>query len=222
MNLSLNTYRQEPQSKTAHYAVVLLHGYGSHGQDLISLAPHWQKILPETLFLSPDAPEPLDMMPGMGGFQWFSLANRDPQTYLEGARRAAPILDQYIDEILEQTGLSAEKLAIVGFSQGTMMALQVGLRRKDRIAGILGYSGALIDTEGLDAQVRGSEEWKPPVHLIHGDADEVVSIESYYAAQEVLRQNNYPMSGHVTPALGHGIDNDGIESGAQFLNKILK
>jgi len=209
----LNDYTQGPKSGEApKQLVVLLHGYGSNGQDLISLAPYWQTVLPDAIFVSPDAPFPCEA--GMG-YQWFSLQDYTPQKLLEGTQEAHPVLNAYLDSLLDEYGLADKDMALVGFSQGTMMSLYTGPRRKGTIAGILGYSGALIGADGLAA------ENKPPIHLIHGEADSVVPVEAYHQAHEILMKNGFQVSGHTTPDLPHSIDGQGIESGANFLSKIL-
>lgn len=221
MAFNLNTYSLAPASgNKPKNVVVLLHGYGSNGEDLISLAPYWQKALPDTVFLSPDAHERCEIAPNIG-YQWFSLkganpsddlvVNRDPTKYLQGVRDAAPVLSKYLDEVLDYYSLENKDLALVGFSQGCMMALHVGLRRGEKVAGILGYSGSLIDTHGLEIA------HKVPIHLIHGQDDDVVPIESYYHAKESLQKAGFDVSGHSTPHLGHSIDEDGVEGGARFL-----
>ncbi|PZQ44400.1 MAG: phospholipase [Micavibrio aeruginosavorus] len=214
--MSLKTYVHSPKSgKKPESMVILLHGLGANGQDLLGLAQFWQRLLPDTVFLSPDAPFPCDMAPV--GFQWFSLQDWSPASILEGVQTAAPILDAYIDEMLEKYGLSDDKLALVGFSQGTMMSLYAGPRRKKKIAGVLGYSGALIGAETLGE----SAVHKIPVHLVHGDFDMVVPITAYYMALESLESHGFTVSGGVTAGLGHGIDDEGIESGGEFLSKVL-
>ena len=148
--------------------IVLLHGVGADGHDLIELAPLLAPLLPQTLFIAPDAPEPCDLAPF--GRQWFSLADRRPEALLAGVARAAPVLDAYLDGLLAQYGLTADRLALLGFSQGTMLALHAAPRRPAPLAAVLGYSGALIDDGRLAAEHRSA----PPVLLIHGDADEVI------------------------------------------------
>jgi phospholipase/carboxylesterase len=224
MSLSLNTYKKEPLSGGApKQVIVLLHGYGSNGQDLISLAPYWQRALPDAVFISPDAPEPCELAPTQG-FQWFSLMSENeggelqikgPAKYLIGARAAKPALDDYLDEVLMEYGLANADLALVGFSQGSMMALHVGPRRAGKIAGALGYSGSLIDEDNLQ------NAHKIPVRLIHGEADDVVPVESYTHAKKTLEKLSFPVSGHTTKYLGHGIDNDGIEGGTEFLQLVF-
>lgn len=209
----LNHYTNAPHSGgKPKQLVVLLHGYGSNGRDLISLAPYWQTGVPDAIFVSPDAPFPCEL--GMG-YQWFSLMERTPQTMLTGTEKAAPILDKFLDNLLDKYGLEDKHMALVGFSQGTMMSLYAGPRRKNKIAGVLGYSGALVGEEGLEAAN------KPPIHLIHGENDSVVPVSSYHRAVEVLSEKGFDLSGHTTPMLDHSIDGEGIESGATFLAKTL-
>jgi phospholipase/carboxylesterase len=193
--------------------IVLLHGYGSNGQDLISLAPYFAQNLPDAVFISPDAPFPCEI--GVG-FQWFSLAEYTPEKLLEGTLAAHPLLDNYLDKLLEEYNLSNENMALIGFSQGTMMSLYTGLRRKSPISGILGYSGALIGAETLP-----NDENKPPICLIHGESDSVVPVVRYHDARAQLEEKGYVVSGQTTPNLGHSIDEEGIKSGQNFLSKIL-
>lgn len=214
--MSLKTYTHSPASGCKPKSIVfLLHGLGANGMDLLGLAPLWAKDLPDTVFVSPDAPFPCDMAPV--GYQWFSLQDWSPHSILEGVKTAEPILNDYISKTLEQYGLTDDKAALVGFSQGTMMSLYAGPRRKSRMAGILGYSGALVGGEGLaDSAVQ-----KPPVHLIHGESDSVVPVAAYHAARNALIASGFDVTGQATPHLMHGIDDDGIESGAAFLQSVL-
>jgi len=210
----MQDYRIEPASgQPPKTLVVLLHGYGSNGQDLISLAPYWQRHLPDTAFVSMDAPFLCEA--GMG-YQWFSLQDYTPEALLKGAQTAAPHLDKFVDNLLKDYDLPAEKLALAGFSQGTMMALYAGLRRSPPIAGVLGYSGALIGAESLP-----EDGGKPPVMLIHGETDSVVPVEAWHQAQEILKARGYNLSGHTTPNLEHSIDMHGIEKGGEFLKSVL-
>jgi phospholipase/carboxylesterase len=209
----LHHYTWGPASGNApKQIIVLLHGYGSNGQDLISLAPYWAPAVPDALFVSPDAPFPCEM--GVGG-QWFSLSEYTPEKLLEGAQIAAPLLDAYLDDVLNEYDLEDKDLALVGFSQGTMMSLYNGPRRSNQIAGVLGYSGALIGEEGLGAGT------KPPIHLIHGASDSVVPVAAYHSAVKSLTENGFLVSGHTTPRLEHSIDEEGIESGSKFFSKIF-
>jgi phospholipase/carboxylesterase len=195
--------------------VLLLHGYGSNGQDLIGLADMWADGLPDTLFVSPDAFAPCEM--GFG-FQWFSLQSWLPQHLLGGAEAVAVQLNSYIDELLERYGLDESKLALVGFSQGTMMSLYIAPRRKKAVAGVLGYSGALLGGEGL---AKNAAAVRMPIHLVHGDVDPVVHVGAYYHAAETLKQAGYEVTGGVTRGLVHSIDEPGLRDGLSFLQRIL-
>ncbi|MEM7224864.1 MAG: dienelactone hydrolase family protein [Pseudomonadota bacterium] len=196
---------------TADSLVVLLHGLGADGNDLIGLAPDLGRLLPTTAFVSPNAPFPCDMAPF--GRQWFSLQDRAPQALLAGARLAAPILDGFIDDELARHGLGDERLALLGFSQGTMMSLYVALRRAKPAACVLGYSGALIGAETLTAEIKS----RPPVLLVHGEADEVVPFTAMAAAERALAAAEVPVAAERRPGLGHGIDPEGLRRGAAFL-----
>ena len=195
--------------------VLLLHGLGADGHDLIGLAPYWAGLLPEAEFIAPDAPYPCDMAPF--GRQWFSLQDRSPAAILAGVRAAAPMLDAFIDEALRARGLGDEALALVGFSQGTMMSLYVGLRRATACAGILGFSGALIGAESLPQEIRS----RPPVLLIHGDADEVVPPQALPLAAKGLESAGVAVEAVLRPGLGHSIDEDGLRRGGAFLRGCL-
>jgi phospholipase/carboxylesterase len=193
--------------------VVLLHGLGADGSDLIGLAPYWAPLMPEAEFVSPDAPFPCDMAPF--GRQWFSLQDRSPASILAGVRAAAPMLDAFIDEQLDARGLDESKLALVGFSQGTMMSLFVGLRRAQALAGIVGYSGALIGADSLAQEIRSH----PPVLLIHGDADEIVPPQALPMAVKGLDSAGVPVEMLVCHGLGHGINEEGLRRGGEFLQR---
>jgi phospholipase/carboxylesterase len=196
--------------------VVLLHGLGANGADLLGLAPHWAEHLPHTAFVAPDAPEPCDMAPF--GFQWFSLQDRTPLAMMHGVATAAPVLDAFLDEVLAERGLDDRHLALVGFSQGTMMSLHVGLRRAATPAAIVGYSGALLAGPELFLQIRA----RPPVLLVHGDADPVVSVGALDAAAIGLRAVGIAVETERRPGLGHAIDEVGLERGGEFLAARLK
>jgi phospholipase/carboxylesterase len=190
----------------------MLHGVGSDGADLISLAPLWSAAAPGALFLSPDAPEPCDMAPF--GRQWFSLKDRDPQVLLQEVRRAAPTLQKSISTHLAQYQVSYSRLVLMGFSQGSMMALFAAPRLPSAVAGVMAYSGALLwEPEGA--------QHRPPVLLIHGEADDVVPLSAHRYAKQTLAANGFSVAGHTTPGLGHGIDQAGIEAGAAFLAQAL-
>jgi phospholipase/carboxylesterase len=195
--------------------VVLLHGYGSNGDDLIGLAPFFAQALPEAEFLSPNAPFPCELSPF--GFQWFGLEDRTPEMMLGGTRLAAEILDRFLDAELAKRGLSDRDLALVGFSQGTMMSLHVGPRRPRPIAGILGFSGSLIAPQLLAEEIKS----KPPVFLVHGTADQVVPFGALAQAESALRDAGVPVQTESRPGLVHSIDQAGAQKGALFLRRCL-
>jgi phospholipase/carboxylesterase len=199
----------------ARSMVILLHGYGSNGADLIGLAPYWRGALPDTVFLSPNAPEPCPGAPG--GFQWWALSNPDRSDRAAGLKRAAPVLNAFIDAELARHGLSEDRLALVGFSQGTMLALHVGPRRERPLAGIVGYSGMLAD----EAQLAVEARTKPPVLLIHGDADPMIPVAAFHQAKDALERQGFPLESHVSPGLVHSIDEAGLRLGGQFLARVL-
>lgn len=199
----------------ARQLVVLLHGVGADGNDLIQLAPYFAQVLPEAEFISPHAPFHYDMAPF--GHQWFSLQDRTPQAMAAGVRLAAPILDAFLDAELLRRGLDDSALALVGFSQGTMMALHVALRRRQPCAAVVGYSGALVAPETLSEEIAS----RPPVLLVHGADDDVVPVDCTTIAVQVLEEAGLTVYAQVRPELGHGIDEDGIALGAAFLSQRL-
>jgi phospholipase/carboxylesterase len=193
--------------------VVLLHGVGVDGSDLIDLAPFFANILPDAAFVAPDAPQEFDMAPF--GRQWFSLQDRTNEVIAAGVRQTAPLLDAYIDEQLAQWGVGDADLALIGFSQGTMMALHVALRRAKPPAALVGFSGALVDPGSLAEEIRG----KPRVLLIHGEKDEVVNPASLATAEQVLASVGVPVLTELRPDLGHGIDGPGAQMALKFLGQ---
>src|ERR1700730_4014741 len=196
--------------------VVLLHGVGANGNDLISLARAWRTILPETEFIAPNAPFPCDYAPGAR--QWFSLADRAPEKLLAGLREPAKILDRLFDELLASRQLGDARLALAGFSQGAATALYAGLRRQTQIAGIVAFSGALPGAEGMRRDIRS----KAPVLLVHGEADNAVPFQSMANAKATLEAAGVPVTAVARPRLGHAIDDAGIALAAEFLLDVLK
>lgn len=193
--------------------VILLHGVGVDGSDLIGLAPFLSSVLPDAAFVAPDAPQAFDMAPF--GRQWFSLQDRTASVIAAGVRATAPILDAFIDEQLEHWGVSDSDLALVGFSQGTMMALHVALRRAKAPAAVVGFSGALVDAPSLAAEITA----KPRVLLIHGADDEVVNPASLPTAEQALAALGVPVLTELRPGLGHGIDGPGAQMALAFLGQ---
>ena len=208
--------RRPPVGAAAAEAlVILVHGYGADGNDLIDLASYWAEDLPAVAFVSPHAPDPCEMAPF--GRQWFSLVDRSPAAMLAGVRGAAKILNDFIDAELARQNLTADKLALVGFSQGTMMSLFVGPRRERQIAGIVGYSGRLIAPDLLPRETKT----KPPVTLLHGAADEIVPPQSLDMAVAGLATAGINADHEMRAGLGHSIDERGLAVGGAFLKRVL-
>ncbi len=177
---------------------------------MIGLAPHWQDALPDALFLAPHAPQRCGMIGP--GYQWWDLSGFSPSALAAGAASAAPAIDALIDRKLKQYGLTEADLALVGFSQGTMMALHVGLRRPRPVAAIVGYSGMLTATPKL----AHNDFPKPPVLLVHGTADPVVPIAALHSAEGELRRLGVPVTVQ-SHGLAHSVDPDGLKLGQDFL-----
>ena len=207
--------RIEPRGGPAKRLVVFLHGYGADGNDLIDIGRLWAPRMPDTAFVSPHAPEPCSEAPT--GRQWFPLAGIDPTKLREGVLTAAPILNEFLDQELARHQLTDDRLALVGFSQGTMMALHVAPRRAKALAGVVGYSGLLPGPEFLKSEARQH----PPVLLVHGDADPLIPSIALYAAVRVLGDAGFQAEWHVRPGLAHGIDQRGLDLGAAFLTRVL-
>ena len=209
--MALDGPRVRPAREPATHLVVLCHGYGSDGNDLIALAPHWQGVVPGAAFASPNAPDRCAGAPS--GYQWFPLSRIDPQETLKGAEIAAPRLNEFLDAELARLKLTGDKLALVGFSQGTMMALHVGLRRRPQPAAIVGFSGMLVGGELLPRF-----EQAPPVLLTHGDEDTVIPAQALFMSANALAALGVPVQWHLARGLGHGIDPDSLTLAGRFLS----
>jgi phospholipase/carboxylesterase len=201
-------------TSNAKQLVVFLHGYGADGKDLIALGKQWQTILPDAAFVSPHAPESCGQSPM--GRQWFPLTMRDPAERWTGVNKAQPVLEAFLDAELARHGLDGSKLALVGFSQGTMMALHTGLRRKISPAAIVGFSGVLVGPEHLAAARPGPKA--PPVLLIHGSDDDVIPADALFASADGLDEAGIPSQWHLSAGIGHGIDAGGLTHAALFLS----
>ena len=215
---TLSGPRVDAASGESSSLVIFLHGYGADGNDLIGLAQPLAQVLPNTAFISPDAPEPCRAAPM--GRQWFPISYLDgssEQEMNDGFVRAGTILHAFIDERIAESGLSADRVALVGFSQGTMMSLEVGLRREQALAGIVGFSGRLLRAETLDEEIKS----KPPVLLVHGADDPMVPPASLDAARGALDNVGVEVGAHMRPGLGHGIDPGGLQLAAEFLSRVL-
>jgi phospholipase/carboxylesterase len=211
---ALDGPRWGPASKgTPRQLVVLCHGLGADGYDLIDLAPTWAQALPDAAFVAPDAPDPCDQ--GPTGRQWWSVVDRSPPVVEAGVRRAATFLNPFIDAELARLGLPADAYALMGFSQGAMTALFTGLRRPTAPRAILAFSGALVAPESLAAELTH----RPSVLLVHGEADDVVPVGRSREAEAALRAAGVPVEAIYVPRLGHGIDDTGLAMGALTLQR---
>jgi phospholipase/carboxylesterase len=205
---------------------VFLHGYGADGNDLIELGRQWRALLPQAAFVSPHAPERCLGAPM--GRQWFALSNRPPddpagaEDRWNGVVKARGAVDAFLDAELQRLGLDDSKLALVGFSQGTMMALHVGLRRNRAPAAIVGFSGMLVGDQQLkEATARDARGAPPPVLLIHGDQDPMIPLEAMFVAAEALAGAQVPTQWHLSLGIAHGIDEGGLRDGGLFLAQAL-
>ncbi|MEM6848604.1 MAG: alpha/beta fold hydrolase [Pseudomonadota bacterium] len=190
--------------------VVFVHGYGADGNDLIGLADVFAPSLPGAAFASPHAPGTTPM----GGREWFPLTMRDPSEYARGVNAAAPALQAFIDDELARHGLSDDRLALVGFSQGTMMALHVAYRRAQPIAAVVGYSGLCADADTGPLKAA-------PTLLVHGTEDQVLPAGLTLQAAQSLGGAGVPVEWHFIPGLGHGIEQQGLSMAAQHLGRAL-
>jgi phospholipase/carboxylesterase len=198
------------------HLIVLLHGFGADGNDLIGLAPVLAPLMPDAVFHAPNAPYPCEGNPM--GYQWFGINRLDPASRLAGTRSAAPFVDSFLDEKLAEYRLDESKTVLVGFSQGTMMSLHVGLRRTKQLAGIVGFSGALSGSEVLKDEIKS----RPPVLLVHGDADPMLPHQLTEQAAQALQQNGIEVAVHIARGVGHGIDQTGLSLAARFLLDVFK
>jgi phospholipase/carboxylesterase len=216
MAVTLDGPRLPAKSRTTEQLVVFLHGYGANGNDLIAIGKQWRNLMPGAAFVAPNAPEPCGQAPG--GRQWFRLTMRDPGERWTGVNKAAPVLGAFLDRELDRHGLDDSKLALVGFSQGTMLALHAGLRRAQTPGGILGYSGELVGAERQDQTAMAKSAGKfPPILLVHGSQDDVIPAEALFLSAGELARAGIPCQWHLSIGLGHGIDGEGLLHGGLFL-----
>ena len=217
MAAALDGPRLEPRAGQARQLVVFLHGYGADGNDLIALGQEWQQLLPNAAFVSPHAPEACAGAPM--GKQWFELTFRNPDERWLGVNKAMPALQTFLDAELTRRQLAPEALALVGFSQGTMMALHAGLRRAKAPAAIVGYSGLYVTPEGQEGPTRAQSEIRvrPPVLLVHGAQDELIPAQALFISANLLSAAEVPVEWHLSQGVGHGIDGEGLRHGGEFL-----
>tara|TARA_B100000579_G_scaffold144004_1_gene116882 strand:+ start:513 stop:1166 length:654 start_codon:yes stop_codon:yes gene_type:complete len=216
MKFSLSANVLEPLSKIKpKNAVILCHGYGGDGKDISILAGYWRTYLPDTIFICPDAPEKCEASPS--GFQWFDLTDQDPEQILSKSLVAENKLNKLIDEVKKGYNLLANQIIIGGFSQGSMISLQTGIKRKDKINSILGYSGKIIDLEHLSKNIVS----RPNIFLMHGDIDQVVPVDGLLEAKNFFNKNNYEIETKIFKDCEHRIPMEGSSLGLQFIKKHL-
>lgn len=204
-----------PTSGTTKKLMVLLHGYGSDGNDLISLGTFWRDRLADTMFVAPNAPQPCDINPA--GYQWFPVDGNDLATsWRNGAASAGPVIKQFLQDLWAETGLEAKDTLLVGFSQGAMMALDVGLSIDETLMGIIAFSGGLVAPEEVGELVKS----RPPVCLLHGAEDDIVPVRMSVVSSEALKKQGLDVTIHISPGAGHMIAPDGIEIANEFIAKV--
>lgn len=200
--------------KLSDSVVLMFHGYGSSGDDLIGIGRAWQKFLPKTVFLAPNGIDPWE---GGGlGHQWFSIKNHNTKNFkFTAMSKIIPIIKKYINEILCVYEILPSRLVLMGFSQGSMLALRVGLEKDINLAGIIVYSGAFIREENFRPNIH------VPVALFHGKKDESIPYSMFLETQKKLESLNVSVTSKIYPLLGHGISEESIKDGLLFLNQIL-
>ena len=206
--------RRPAASGETKSVVVFLHGYGADGADLLGLADPLAPHLRDTVFIAPDGPEPCASNPA--GFQWFPIPTIDgssEEDMDDGADQAARDINAFLDQVLEQEGIGPDQLIVFGFSQGTMMALDVLPRRREPVAGLVAFSGRILDPQEFASHVIS----RTPVLLVHGDQDEMVPPGHFNEAGEVLSQAGFEVYGHVMEGTGHGISPDGLSVALTFM-----
>jgi len=212
----LETTSALPLSKNKpHQAVILCHGYGGDGKDINSLAINWQRFLPDAIFLSPNAPEVCAINPQ--GFQWFDLASDKEEIILEKSLIAEEKLNTFLDQVADNFQLESKKMALVGFSQGCMMSIQVGLKRKKQIGCLIGYSGKIINQKHLLDNINS----KPKIFLMHGENDTIVPATHLLEAKEYLKKCGINVKTKMFKNCEHKIPVEGSSLGLDFLKKNL-
>ena len=219
MTRVLTAGRKEPKSGDTRSAVVFLHGYGANGADLLGLADPLADHLPDTLFVAPDAPENCAGSPF--GYQWFPIPWIDGSSEEESSRgmqQAVEDLNAFLDALMVDEDLLPEQVCLFGFSQGTMMSLHVAPRREDPVAGIVAFSGRLLEPELLADEVQS----RMPILLVHGDQDDVVPVQSLPQAAEALQNAGFSdVYAHVMKGTAHGIAPDGLSVALAFIRDQL-
>ena len=216
MSYSLNSIVLEPISKEKpKNAIILCHGYGGNGKDISLLANYWKNYLTDTIFICPNAPEKCAVSPT--GFQWFDLMDQTEDQILTKSLVAEIKLNKLIDEVKQKNNLKSNQVALAGFSQGSMICLQTGIKRKDQINSIIGYSGKIIDTNHLDKNINS----RPKIILMHGEKDEVVPVSFLLEAKEFFIKNQYKIETKIFKNCEHRIPSEGSSIGLEFIKKNL-
>ena len=215
----LNVKEKIPSSGSVKKIVIFLHGYGADGADLFSLSEPLSEQLPDCFFASPDAPRKCGASPF--GYEWFPIPDIDGSTIpdmMQALASSEKLIIKLIDGYKNRFGLDYSDIILLGFSQGCMISLNIGLRQLNDLGGIVGISGRLLMTESLE---ENKKEGYPPVILIHGDADDVVPISLMHDAEKALNKLNVNYSTHVSKNIGHGIAPDGLSKALEFMKNIF-
>ena len=212
----LNSLIKKPTSGKVKKIVLFLHGYGADGADLLSISNSWIESLPDTIFYAPNAPFKCDANPM--GYQWFKLSERTPEELESGLEEVEPYLKNFINNLLKIHNLDISKLAVVGFSQGTILSLYSLTKKNKACAGIIGYSGLFFFNEKNKKQIKINF----PILLHHGMNDEVIDFNHTLNAENVLKNIGFDVSSHIQKNLGHGIDDSAVEMGKNFLKEVFE
>ena len=215
MTFCLNAKIIKPEDKNINNAVILLHGYGGDGNDIAPVTINWKRFLPNTIFICPDGPETCSINPT--GYQWFDLNSEDEEYITKKALEAEKILKKFIAEIKNEFDLLNSNICLSGFSQGCMMSINVGLSEKEKFAGILGFSGKVINKVDLDNRIFS----KPSTLLIHGDQDEIVPPVNLLEAKDFFERNKIDIITKMIKGCGHNIPIEASSTGLIFLKKIF-
>ncbi len=216
INYNLEVISTEPLSKKKpKQAIILCHGYGGDGKDISSLALSWQRFLPDAIFLSPNAPEICSVNPN--GYQWFDLSSDKEEIIYEKSLIAEKKLSEFLDHVMNNFELMPNNLSLVGFSQGCMMVIQVGLKKKEKINCLIGYSGKIINKKYLLNSIKS----KPKIFLMHGENDTIVSPVNLLEAKEFLANQNIKIKTKLFENCEHKIPVEGLSLGLEFLKKNL-
>jgi phospholipase/carboxylesterase len=209
--MSLSYEQLEPDSQQVKKIVILSHGYGADCKDLLSIAEHWKRFLPDCLFVCPNAPTVCQINPS--GYEWFDLMQTSQEKILEEFEVSLKKFIQFMETLLEKYNLEEKDIFLMGFSQGTMMSLQIALTCKTKIAGVLGYSGKIFNIPFLESKIIS----KPPIVLFHGNMDDIIPLEEMYETYEFLKKNSFTVENKIFENCGHSITPEGLSLGLNFI-----